>query len=409
MKRLSFILLLGWFVPFCLFARDLSTSSEQVNYVDTTYNIDCNFIINTTRFINNADSIQTPVIDLSADTVIRVDITGRASIDGPESFNDRLAADRAKRMEKIILDSYPVDPENVFTSSIGEDWQAFRELVASDINIPGGSEVLQIIDSNLSNAAKEKKIRALWKGITWKYLRKYTLPLMRDAGVSMVIRKMLPAPEPEPEIIVEELQNDTIQEPEIVEIIEEVVPLLPVEEWYRKMYIKTNAPAWALLLQNLAVEVDLAKHWSVALPVYWSPYDYGKQTLKFRTLALIPEIRYWTKPENMGFFVNAHFGMAYFNYAKNGEYRYQDHNGTTPALGGGLGIGYRFYFCKNHRWSMEAMIGAGVYHLDYDIFQNTPSTKNGMLIGRRSRTFYGIDQAAFSFSYSFGLSKPKTK
>ncbi len=34
-------------------------------------------------------------------------------------------------------------------------------------------------------------------------------------------------------------------------------------------------------------------------------------------------------------------GLAYYNFAFNGKYRYQDHLRQTPALGGGLSIGYR--------------------------------------------------------------------
>ena len=74
-------------------------------------------------------------------------------------------------------------------------------------------------------------------------------------------------------------------------------------------------------------------------------------------------------------------------------------------IGGGLGVGYRFYFCRNHHWSMEVAVGAGVYRLDYDIFDNTDRTKYGYLLGRRKRTFFGLDQAALTFSYSFGLRK----
>ena len=58
---------------------------------------------------------------------------------------------------------------------------------------------------------------------------------------------------------------------------------------------------------------------------------------------------------------------------------------------------------------MEAAVGAGVYKLDYDIFINTPSTSHGYLVGRRQRTFFGIDQAAFTISYSFGLKKRTSK
>ena len=49
---------------------------------------------------------------------------------------------------------------------------------------------------------------------------------------------------------------------------------------------------------------------------------------------------------------------------------------------------------------MEASIGGGIYHLDYDMFLNR---QDGLLYGRRSRTFYGIDQAALSLPYRFGI------
>ena len=51
---------------------------------------------------------------------------------------------------------------------------------------------------------------------------------------------------------------------------------------------------------------------------------------------------------------------------------------------------------------MEATVGAGIYKLDYDLFENR---YNGPLTGRRQRTFYGIDQAALTISYRFDLDK----
>lgn len=173
-------------------------------------------------------------------------------------------------------------------------------------------------------------------------------------------------------------------------------------EFYHKIYVKSNAPAWLMLWVNAAVEYDLASHWSVALPIYYSGWDYFSSKLKFRTFSVVPEIRYWPRNDNMGFYVNGHLGLNQFNYAKGGEWRYQTYKGHTPALGGGVGVGYRWYFCKNHRWTMEASLGCGVYHLDYSIFQNIP---NGLIVGRRKRTFFGIDQAALSFAYSFGVKR----
>lgn len=169
-------------------------------------------------------------------------------------------------------------------------------------------------------------------------------------------------------------------------------------------YIKTNIPAWAMLWMNVQFEIDFEHHFSAQVPVYYSGFNYFTTNVKFRTLTFMPEVRYWVKSDNMGFFVNAHFGFGWYNYAKGGEYRYQDHNHVTPAIGGGVGIGYRFRLPRNPHWIFEAGVGGGAYWLDYDIYENR---HNGPKIGRCQRMFYGIDQAFFSIGYAFNLKKEK--
>ena len=365
------------------------------------------------KFVISTDSLITPEIlsgivkgvDLQNDPIVGVEITGRSSIDGPEEFNLKLASARAQKIREALMATYGIEPQKITLRTLGEDWGLFREQVTADLAVPCRDKVLEIIGSTATLSDKEVEIKSLCDGDTWRYLEREILPAQRSVSVAWTVLR--PAAEVDEKLVAPSVvEPPVVIEPEPVEeceVVEEIIIEEPADEWKRKIYIKTNVPAWALLWQNLAVEIDLAPHWSFSVPVYWSPYNYGKQTLKFRTLAVVPEFRYWPKADNMGFFVNAHFGMANYNYAKNEEYRYQDHDGKTPALGGGLGFGYRFYFCKNHHWAMEAAVGGGVYRLDYDIFMNTPSTSHGYLVGRRKHTFFGIDQAAFSISYSFGL------
>ena len=54
---------------------------------------------------------------------------------------------------------------------------------------------------------------------------------------------------------------------------------------------------------------------------------------------------------------------------------------------------------------VEFSLGAGVYSRHYDKFHNTPRTKVGLMIESIKKTYWGIDQAAVSFSYSFDLKK----
>lgn len=174
------------------------------------------------------------------------------------------------------------------------------------------------------------------------------------------------------------------------------------EEWIPQLQVKTNAVGLAMAVANLAVEVDFAKHWSFTLPVYYSAWDYFKPTLKFRTFTVQPEVRYWFNRHNEKWFLGAHFGYGYYNFALDGDYRTQDYNRETPSMGGGLSVGYRTHISKNKRWKMEFTLGGGVYDSHYDKFRNE---ENGFLVRTEKKTWYGIDQVAVSFVYSFNLKK----
>jgi hypothetical protein len=187
--------------------------------------------------------------------------------------------------------------------------------------------------------------------------------------------------------------------------MQEKIDFLKVGEWNRNLHIKTNTLGLGLAIANVAVEIDLAKHWSFTLPVYYSAWDYFKSTIKFRTFSVQPEFRYWLSDENDGFFAGAHFGLAYYNVAFDGDYRYQDHNCNTPAIGGGVSMGYRLPISKNNRWRVEFSLGAGAYTTHHDKFYNTPNTKGGLMKETIKKTYWGIDHAAVSFSYSFDLKK----
>ena len=187
---------------------------------------------------------------------------------------------------------------------------------------------------------------------------------------------------------------------------QEVPAAVPAPEaWTRQLHVKTNAVGLAMAVANVAVEVDICKHLSFTLPIYYSAWDYFKSTLKFRTFSIQPEFRYWFKPENDGWFVGAHFGAGFYNFALDGDYRYQDHRRETPSMGGGISAGYRAYLSKNKRWKMEFALGGGVYDSHYDKFRNTPDVKDGLLIADYQEVWYGIDQVAVSVAYAFNLKK----
>lgn len=177
----------------------------------------------------------------------------------------------------------------------------------------------------------------------------------------------------------------------------------------RYWYLKTSIPSWAAAVVNIAGEYDFDPRWSVALDLRYSAWNYGRQTRKFRTFQFRPEVRYWFGDNHNGLFVDAHLAMISYNVAlPSWRYRIQDRNGKHPALGGGVGIGYRINLTKDARWRAEANIGLGVYALDYNRYYNTDPTKMGQFHDNRKRAFFGIDNVALSIVYVVNL-KSKRK
>ena len=178
---------------------------------------------------------------------------------------------------------------------------------------------------------------------------------------------------------------------------------ISAQEHRPQITIKTNAIGWALAATNAAVEIDLARNWSINIPVYFAGYDYFVNTVKFRGFTVQPEVRYHI-PGTSGLFAGAHIGVGWYNYAF-GDWRIQ--SAGRPAYGGGVGLGYRIPFRSNPRWAVEFALGAGAYNAVYDKFYNEP---NGPLHeGGIRKIFFGVDNASVSFSYSIDLKKEGRK
>ena len=377
---------------------------EQIRYIQP-FKINSDIVVTSPdlrAFSAEVDSI------MIADTITHVSVVGLASIDGPVALNNRLAKARAGAMTKWLQQTTSIPGDIISTSSRGEDWQLFRDLVEKDSKIPARDEVMRILASKLSDTAKEGGIKGLDNGRTWKYLAENIFPVMRCAEVTLDVKHRFIIPIPEDIIETEEVVEVEETPVEILSEVEEVVAetLMEVapEEWRRRFYIKTDLPYWAMLWTNVAFEVDIASHWSFNLPVYYSAFNYFKHTLKFRVFGFQPGVRYWFKPNNMGAYLEAHYGMAWYDFAFDGKYRYQDYYRKTPLVGGGLAAGYRLPITKNGRWMMEFGGGVGVYRLHYNRFINE---YNGKLVDSKKKTYFGLDNVNVSISYTFPIEKKK--
>lgn len=375
-------------------------------------NIDPNYMSNIDslqRIVEWVDQVQK---DSMVD-IVGVEFCGAVSPEGSVRFNRWLSNARLSALEKYVRDRIYIPESIIVRNDHYIAWNDLEDMVeASDID--NKQEILAIIRSE--NRSGEDQIdsrigdlKQLNGGKTWEKLYNLFFVDMRNAYTVLVTQKSRIAIEYErqlreplvgdSELVVEPLPIT----PSLVSIPESIVKQ---ESDMRYMYIKTNLIGLGLLIGNLGIEFDMGRYFSLALPVYYSALDYFSTTTKFRTFAVQPELRIWPMTNNDGLFIGAHAGFAYYNLAFNGDWRYQDHNGTTPTIGGGLSIGYRLPISRNKRWKLELAVGAGVYPLHYDIFHNQD---NGQINETRKKTYVGLDNAIVGISYRIPLKEVQPK
>jgi hypothetical protein len=273
--------------------------------------------------------------------------------------------------------------------------------------------VIEIIDSENTSVGNQLDsrigaLKAMDGGKTWRIIFNRYFIHMRNAYMVIVMERS--------EKFYEEMNKRKvaplvaratgIESPLALENLTNPIPaVVPMLFDTRYMYVKTNLVGLGMLMANVGVEFDLGRYLSFNLPVYYSAVNYFTPTVKFRTFATQPELRVWPMTNEDGLFIGAHAGFAYYNFAFGGDWRYQDHDGTSPTLGGGLTLGYRMPISKNKNWKLEFGVGAGVYPLYYDVFHNTPNVLEGQLYETRNGTYFGLDNVQVSISYRIPMKK----
>lgn len=409
------MLLWSLLVPTMSAAADISPDSVmELQPVQ----IDIDFVINRSdinpAFSDNAGSISAMdslFNETSSDSTIsirNVSFRGAASPDGGLNLNRVLSERRMNSLKNFVSGRYAL-PDSVISAQGSEiPWNTFRSLVATT-PFAGSERVLEIINQgDDNNAADVNRRLALLRthnsGRTWRLLAGEFFPRLRLASMTVERMQTIPQRSPEPvfescEAEAEEAVKEIVEEKAVEEVAEATPGPVPAARCHRSWHASTNVLAWTLGMTNLMGEYDFGCHWSVALSLYYSAWNYAKATRKFRAFIFRPELRWWLGEGHRGLFVDGHIQMAAYNFALPGwEYRIQDVGGRHPALGGGIGVGYRLPLGRSGRCAAEAAIGVGVYHLEYNRFVNE---ENGALVDRRERTFFGLDNVSVSVVYNF--------
>ena len=348
-------------------------------------------------------------------SIAHITFGGAASPEGSYELNRRLAKERADAVRRFVCSLYSFPDSIITVNDHYIQWDSLKRMVERD-NLVKQNETIDILDGDAKLVSYhhdkliDRRVLQLQQadnGRTWKTLYHKFFPSMRNACATFVAVTLSTPPRSvdlthQP---VADVPATTPTAPNVVAPFDADTLATEVRPWTRHLYLKTNFVEWTLAISNIAGEIDLARHWSFALPFSYSAWDYFKSTIKFRTIKLQPELRYWPAGANDGWFGGVHFGLAWYNLAIDGPYRKQDKDGHTPAVGGGVSLGYRMPVSKNRRWKMEFSLGGGIYHLHYDTFHNPSNYHHGQLVYTKSKTYYGIDNVAVSLAYTFNLPK----
>lgn len=374
------------------------------------------------QFVNKVRSYQK-----TTDFVLfKVESIGTASPEGDPLFNEIISDKRKESVERLLFNNIDFPAEIYESHFVSQDWENLIREIEKDPNVSSKERILEIIREG-GDDILEKMMQVEYSRPYW-YIYHNIFPNLRACRITAYIdlsgaidEEVIEDFTCEPEDNFFPLVQDSVQTMKVVKVKGRKIAVAAgssyeyatdlakkIQEkkhdrkWNidRQMRVKTNAIGWGLSAMNIAVEIDVARNWSVSLPFYYSGTDYFKETLKFRTATLQPEVRYHF-PGVKGLYAGVHAGVGWYNLALDGMYRIQDAGGKRPAWGGGLGVGYRMDFAKNPRWGMEFSLGAGVYDAKYDKFYNE---ENGPYAERGVRkTFVGIDNAAVTFTYSFDV------
>ena len=354
------------------------------------------------------DDFMRRVSEMHADSTARlnsIDIVAYASPEGSFTLNRKLARKRAENISAYLRGNMPFLSGSLFNvQPKGIDWNGLAAMVeASDMRYR--SEVLNILrnvpETTYRNGklvdSRLKRLMDLRGGRPYNYMLEHFFPELRAAGAYVVcdfVRIAQPAiPINKPNEPNKPNEANGANEANEVDAAIPVANELP-ERDYDRWAIKSNALYLAAGVTNIGGEYAFHPHWSVDLPLVYSPYTIARR-YRMRFLYIQPEARYWLDRPMKGHFFGVHLHAGVFNVSLDDKNRYQSEKGFH-----GAGISYGYAMPLSRRWSMEFTVGVGYAFTKYCTYYNVP---NGIRYEKDIPYHYwGLTKLGLNFVYRFG-------
>ena len=181
--------------------ENILESGDSYEPIFRDVNIELYYLINSSNFnpnfrvksagINNKEQLK-QMKALGEDTVYLIkgiSIHGKASPDGEMKINEKLSQKRTdntfkyltKQLKKMGFDEVN-DSAYTLNSTMTEDWEGWKKLVAAS-NLADKDQILAIMNSSMTNDAKEAKIKSK-HAKSYGKMKNDMLPKLRRATVS---------------------------------------------------------------------------------------------------------------------------------------------------------------------------------------------------------------------------------
>ena len=349
------------FITALLFAQQVEERRFSKEYVILykieKSNIDTTFYDNKTELYRLDSDIKKilSLKDVSLDSLV---VISSASPDGDSLYNFRLSERRGQSIDRFISTQNPDFDKNIlFKFPVGENWEAFRDIALTDVQMPMRNELIEIIDNgSMTVAAKEKWLRN--NRTLYRYVMRNHIHKLRSAYVHLnyTCRYMAFPSLSEGGLAVDMDRPQHIYVPQ---------PETPERKFSLPPFgIKTNTLYDVALVPNIGVEFFFNRRWSVSANWMFAWWKSDKRSWYWRVYGGELEGRWWFGKNGYGDnFTGHHLGL----YAQAGTFDFEAGGGGQMvdkwSFGGGVSYGYSLPLTK--RLNMDFSIGLGYFRADF--------------------------------------------
>lgn len=157
--------------------------------------------------------------------------------------------------------------------------------------------------------------------------------------------------------------------------------------------IKTNLLYLATTTPNLGVELGLSPKMTLDISGNYNPWNFSDNK-RMKHWLVQPELRYWFCERFNGYFIGLHGHYAEYNVGGIKMFNLEGKRYEGNLYGAGLSFGY--HWILGNRWSIEATLGAGYAHLNYDKYK---CGKCGTKIKDGHKNYWGPTKVGINLVY----------